>query len=249
MGPAAADDAPQANGPAAEAAAPGPSPQSQPASETAEKDAQATPPPKGKRSGRRGRIIEGAFGQGPFNLPNSITWTRLGLSLVVFGLLEAGQTTAGALCFSIAAGTDWLDGWLARKYQLGTVLGRILDPLVDKVLVCGSFVYLAGIPGSGVPAAAAVLVLGREMLVTALRSMIEGQGENFSANFAGKVKMALQSVTVPLCLLSAAWPAYFGGPGLAFRTAMVILTTAVTFWSGALYVLHAHRKLRSARTE
>src|SRR5436309_14874033 len=100
------------------------------------------------------------------------------------------------IVFIIAAGTDWIDGWWARKYQQVTKLGRIFDPFVDKIIICGTFIFLAAERGSGVEPWMAVVVMGREMLVTAIRGFIEQQGGDFSAQMVGKLKMVFQCAAV-----------------------------------------------------
>src|SRR5258707_12175352 len=86
-----------------------------------------------------------------FNLPNQLTVARLVLSLVLFGLISAAQAAgpsgdklylASLIVFVVAASTDWLDGYFARKYGMVTTLGRILDPFVDKIIICGTFICL-----------------------------------------------------------------------------------------------------------
>src|SRR6185369_14028873 len=124
-----------------------------------------------------------------FNLPNQLTVLRLLLSVVLFALIALQYFLAGVVVFIVAAGTDWLDGYFARKYGQVTNLGRILDPFVDKIIICGSFVFLVAEPDSGVQAWMAVFVVGRELLVTALRSYLEGEGADFSAVMSGKLKM------------------------------------------------------------
>jgi CDP-diacylglycerol--glycerol-3-phosphate 3-phosphatidyltransferase len=150
-----------------------------------------------------------------FNLPNQLTWLRLALAVVMFALLAFGRSlgydravyAASLVLFAIAAGTDWLDGYLARRYGMVTTLGRILDPFADKVIVCGAFVFLAAVPGSGVTAWMAVVVIGRELLVTALRSFLEQQGADFSASLSGKLKMVLQCLAVGSSLFVLAYAA------------------------------------------
>ena len=101
------------------------------------------------------------------------------------------------MLFAIAAGTDWVDGYWARRYGQVTQLGRILDPFADKIIICGTFIFLAAVPPSGdaddsaseVTAWMAVVVVAREMLVTALRSFFEEHGADFSAKWSGKWKM------------------------------------------------------------
>ena len=143
-----------------------------------------------------------------FNVPNKLSAARLVLSIVVCLLIPLGWYTAATVLFLIAAGTDWIDGWYARKYDMVTKLGRVLDPFCDKVLICGTFILLAvemngGFPWWGKIAGwMAVVVVARELLVTVLRSMIEGAGGDFSAKMAGKLKMWFQCIAVVACLLA-----------------------------------------------
>ena len=130
------------------------------------------------------------------NVPNVVTAIRFVLAIVVFVLIPLGQYLAALIVFAIAAGTDWLDGWYARKYGQVTKLGRMFDPFVDKIIICGAFTFLAAEPDSGILPWMAVVVMGREMLVTAIRSFIEQQGGDFSANLSGKLKMVLQCAAV-----------------------------------------------------
>ena len=97
--------------------------------------------------------------------------------------------------------------------------------------------------GSGVPIWLAVLVVGRELLITALRGLLEGQGENFAASLAGKIKMVVQSIAVPVCLIPG-FGDWFWGFGEAVRAGLVAATALVTFWSGWLYVRQAGRRMK-----
>jgi len=145
-----------------------------------------------------------------FNVPNKISAARLLLSFVFFALLPLQLYWAALVVFVIAAGTDWVDGWYARKYNLVTKLGRVLDPFCDKILICGAYILLAVEMDNLFPWYAkiagwmAVVVVGRELLVTVLRSMIEGAGGDFSAKWAGKLKMGFQCVAVGACLVALA---------------------------------------------
>jgi CDP-diacylglycerol--glycerol-3-phosphate 3-phosphatidyltransferase len=105
------------------------------------------------------------------------------------------------ILFVVAASTDWIDGWWARKYQQVTKLGRILDPFVDKVIICGAMIALAAAKDSPMAPWMATLVVARELLVTSLRGMVEGQGGDFSAKQLGKWKMVLQCAAVIASLL------------------------------------------------
>jgi CDP-diacylglycerol--glycerol-3-phosphate 3-phosphatidyltransferase len=136
-----------------------------------------------------------------WNVPNVITMARLVLSIAVFVLIPLQQFTAALIVFVIAASTDWADGYWARKYNEVTKLGRVLDPFVDKIIICGTYIFLAAEANSGITAWMATVIMGREMLVTALRSVIEGSGGDFSAKWAGKVKMVVQCIAVIASLL------------------------------------------------
>lgn len=187
-----------------------------------------------------------------WNLPNAITVSRLVLALVLFAMIDAGEMwIASAIVFIVAASTDFLDGYLARKYGQVTVLGRVLDPFVDKIIVCGSFVFLAAVPDSGICAWTATIVFGREMLITSLRSVLEAQGVDFSAQWSGKLKMVVQCVAVPVCLFSLS-SAFVEQLPVAvetfffFRKAVVLLTVAITVLSGVEYVYRAFRLLNAS---
>lgn len=179
-----------------------------------------------------------------FNVPNQLTVARLLLSIVLFVLIAYESYLASLIVFVIAASTDWLDGYWARKYGQVTNLGRILDPFVDKIIICGTFIFLVSIPNSGVRAWMAVLVVGRELLVTALRSYLEGEGADFSASMSGKLKMVFQCIAAGLALF-----ALHQGPlrsdTLAWAVeisvwAAVLLTIA----SGSAYIFKAIALLR-----
>lgn len=174
-----------------------------------------------------------------WNIANQLTITRLALSIVVFALLSFERFVPAMWVFLVAVSTDWLDGYFARKYGLVTVLGRILDPFVDKIIICGAFVYLAAFPGSGVRPWMAVVVIGRELLVTAIRGFLEQQGKDFSANMLGKWKMVFQCAAVALSLArlggvqaNAEWMSWA-------LPISVWGTLVITVWSGLVYVRRA----------
>ncbi|MGC3966452.1 MAG: CDP-alcohol phosphatidyltransferase family protein [Pirellulales bacterium] len=95
-----------------------------------------------------------------WTLPNQLTAARLGLSIVLFVAMSFGWYALGFVLFVVAASTDWLDGYFARRWGLVTQLGRILDPFADKLIICGTFIYLAAIPASGITPWMAVVVMG-----------------------------------------------------------------------------------------
>ena len=145
-----------------------------------------------------------------YKVPNIISFGRLVLAAIFFALLPMKLYWAALIFFLLAAATDWVDGWYARKYDQVTKLGRILDPFCDKILICGAFVLLAVEMNGRFPWYAsiagwmAVVVLGRELLVTVLRSMIEGAGGDFSANMSGKLKMWFQCFAIGSCMVALA---------------------------------------------
>ena len=186
----------------------------------------------------------------PVNLPNAITVSRLALALVLFALIDIeGWWRTAAGLFAFAAATDFLDGYFARRWGQVTQLGRILDPFVDKIIVCGSFLFLVRHPESGICGWVAFTVFAREMLVTQIRSVLEARGVDFSAAWIGKIKMAVQCVAVVVCLLSLSDELFSGPPPVPFlwlRDAVVWAAVGITVWSGVDYCLRA-AKLLSTR--
>ncbi len=128
-----------------------------------------------------------------FNLPNQLTAARFFLAVILFVLIALeGYWIACTAVFVVAAVTDWLDGYLARKQGISSTLGRILDPLVDKVLICGAFVFLLPVKDSGLVPWMVTVVVARELVITSLRSFLENRGATFGADWLGKLKMGLQ---------------------------------------------------------
>lgn len=162
------------------------------------------------------------------NLPNAITLSRLAITAAVFVCLElAHGGPAGAdpalswiafVLFLIAAFTDFLDGWLARRWQMVTALGRVADPFADKVLIAGSLVTLLQFPAATAVLSTwyVVVVIAREFLVTAVRGVVEASGKPFPADRLGKWKMVSQCWTVGALMTMVAgtdiwvWAAQWG---------------------------------------
>ena len=181
------------------------------------------------------------------NVPNQVTSARLVLSFVLFGFLAYQWYMTSLVLFLIAAGTDWIDGYWARKYQQITVLGRILDPFADKLIICGSFIFLAAAPESGVRAWMTVVIVGRELLVTALRSFLEERGSDFSASMSGKLKMVVQCAAVAVSIFRLSYvdpplelPAWL----IPLLTGLVWATVVITVYSGVGYIFAAIRLMR-----
>jgi len=182
-----------------------------------------------------------------FNVPNQLTAGRIVLSVVMFVFLGLEFYAVGLVLFLVAAGTDWLDGYWARKYNQITQLGRILDPFADKLIICGAFIYLAAIPGSRIAAWMAVVIVARELLVTVLRSFLEARGADFSAKMSGKLKMVLQCLAAGLSMLLLALNRLLWEPASAqpspWLTGTLIVSAwaavAATVYSGVVYIYAA----------
>lgn len=197
------------------------------------------------------------------NLPNKITLGRIAVTVVLFVYLVATNTCGGenfwhplvaGLLFILAVATDALDGYYARKLGQLSDFGRIADPVADKLIVCGTLIFLS-VSDWGrqfVPAWVTVLIVGRELLVTALRGYIESRGIPFGARWDGKVKMILQSIAIPATFLWRFVDLRWGGAeawaldgAYWFAMATIWITIAVTITSGVRYVLAAAELLRS----
>lgn len=146
--------------------------------------------------GRRSTLAEDAV-----NLPNLLTMARV--VMIPMCLVFLGEDTRrggfwAALVFTLAAITDLLDGWLARKLNVVSVLGKLLDPLADKLIVMASLVWM--VPMGRIPAWVVVLLLGRDIAVTGLRSVAASEGVVIAAGEEGKAKTALQMIGI-ICLI------------------------------------------------
>jgi len=175
-----------------------------------------------------------------FNLPNQLTALRLGLSVVLFVLIAWQIYFAAFVVFLVAASTDWVDGYLARRFGMVTTLGRILDPFADKIIVCGSFIFLAAVHElqSYLHAWMVVVIVGRELLVTALRSFLEQRGQDFSAVMSGKLKMVLQCVAVGVSLYFLSYLPDGEPPAAIVWLLIASIWAAVllTIYSGVAYI-------------
>jgi CDP-diacylglycerol--glycerol-3-phosphate 3-phosphatidyltransferase len=182
------------------------------------------------------------------NLPNLITLSRFALAIVLFYLIDIGHHwLASTVLFVIAAATDFLDGYIARRYGLVTKVGRILDPFVDKVIIGGAFLFLAMHRDSGVNAWMVFTVIGREMFVTSLRSVLESEGKDFSATMSGKLKMVVQCAAVAGSLLYLESGQGSGSKETFAVVRDIVIWSAVgiTLYSGYDYVIRAVKLFRN----
>jgi CDP-diacylglycerol---glycerol-3-phosphate 3-phosphatidyltransferase len=153
------------------------------------------------------------------NLPNSITLIRIASIPLLMWILSSGRFSSihgekellASAVFIVASMTDGIDGYLARKRGQVTTMGILLDPLADKLLIAAAFVTLVQLNPALVPAWVAIVVSGREFLVTGLRSIAASEGFTIEASELGKFKMVVQIVAVIAVILDhrwAEWPVY-----------------------------------------
>lgn len=179
-----------------------------------------------------------------WNVPNTLTIARLGLAVVVFALISVGWYLAALVVFSVAAITDALDGYLARLLNQATPLGRQLDPLVDKVIVAGTYIYLLTLPESGLQPWMVTTIILRELLIQGLRSHLEGQGLAFGAKAAGKIKTVFQCLSISV-ILFVLWATPVGdSPWYLLRDGLTWSAVGLTLYSGMGYVWAAMPALR-----
>jgi CDP-diacylglycerol---glycerol-3-phosphate 3-phosphatidyltransferase len=163
---------------------------------------------RGKRKRARRSLRQDAL-----NLPNLLTFARILAIPVVLLLLDRGtpeDCVLAALVYSGAAITDLLDGYLARKMNVVSVLGKFLDPLADKLLVMASLVYM--VPMGRIAEWAVAVLLAREISVTALRGIASSEGVVIAAGDDGKSKTALQMIGILALILG--YPYHLSLPGL-----------------------------------
>jgi CDP-diacylglycerol---glycerol-3-phosphate 3-phosphatidyltransferase len=195
------------------------------------------------------------------NLPNKITVSRIVLVLAMLVGLFVLELIPGlsvpligssginvvylVACgvFVVASLTDLLDGKIARKYHMVTDLGKFLDPIADKLLVDSMLIFLVlphyGLDTLSIPVWCVVVMIARDLVVDALRSIAAGKGVVLAANIFGKAKTVMQMVAIPLVLLNG-WPfTYFDlswNASYRIATLVVYLATVASFLSGAIYV-------------
>jgi CDP-diacylglycerol--glycerol-3-phosphate 3-phosphatidyltransferase len=180
-----------------------------------------------------------------FNIPNRITLSRLLLAIVFFVLLTHRHFNVALVIFFVAVATDWLDGYLARKWELSTDLGRLVDPFVDKVIICGTFIIFVSVAENLLAPWMVITIVAREFLVSSIRGFSESKGVKFASNIWGKTKMFIQSWTICSMLLyyahfeNVTWAEYL-------VTAFLWITIIVTIGSGMTYIYSAKKTLLAA---
>ncbi len=167
--------------------------------------------------------------------PNMLTALRFAMIPMLVVLLMMEQTTVIAFVawfvFALAAFTDWLDGYLARKFDCETVLGKLMDPLADKLLVTAALIML--IPLERVPAWVCLIIIGREIFITGLRGLAASTGKVVAADNLGKIKSNFQYYGVgflifPLNLLPIPYQYEFG-------MGLIYISLVMSIWSAVNY--------------
>ena len=180
------------------------------------------------------------------NIPNMITMARLLMTALVFVCMQLSLSTEPLdktlawIAFGLfisAAATDFLDGYLARKWNLVTAFGRIADPFADKILIIGTLVMLLQFEAATAILSHwyVVIVIAREFLVTAIRGVVEASGQEFGADQLGKWKMVTQCWTVGALMLLIVDVAWVEWPAVAGYWVSLVLTVV----SGLNYVIKA----------
>ncbi len=185
----------------------------------------------------------------PLNLPNLLTWLRILFIPLMAGVfyLPDGWVTAkeanllAAAFFGVAAITDWLDGWLARKLGQTSAFGAFLDPVADKLMVAAALIVLIDL--DRVAPLIALIIIGREITISALREWMAKAGKSASVavSFVGKLKTTAQMVSIVLLL-------YFNPvinlPVAEIGTWLIWVAALLTLWSMAYYLVMASRALQ-----
>ena len=180
------------------------------------------------------------------NLPNTLTWSRIFLIpilVIIFYLPESliginERDLLATLIFLIAAATDWLDGFIARKFNLVSSFGAFLDPVADKLMVSTALVILVWL--GRVEFVVAAVIIGREVGISALREWmaIIGESVHVSVSILGKIKTTTQMIAIPFLLYD---DHVLNVDTRALGNVLIWVATALTIWS-MLYYLHRARK-------
>jgi CDP-diacylglycerol--glycerol-3-phosphate 3-phosphatidyltransferase len=176
------------------------------------------------------------------NVPMLLTWARIAMIPMVVGVYYLPDTwlpmhwrnVTGCVLFTLAAITDAIDGWYARKYGLTTRLGAFLDPVADKLMVCAALVVLLSL--DRVDGFVALIIIGREIAVSALREWMAqiGASANVAVNWLGKMKTIMQMIAIPVLLFHD--PLFGVIPVAAIGTVLIYIAAALTVYSMFYYL-------------
>lgn len=178
------------------------------------------------------------------NLPNSITLSRIATVPLLIWVLSpkfplhrpGEQELIASGLFILASITDGVDGYLARKRGQITTLGMLLDPLADKLMVTTAFILLVAYTPTVMKPWIAVLVIGREFLVSGLRSIAASEGFTIEASEIGKLKTVIQIVSVVACILAHRWNAW---DWWGFPIGVHLIAVTATYWMAIVSIISA----------
>jgi CDP-diacylglycerol--glycerol-3-phosphate 3-phosphatidyltransferase len=180
----------------------------------------------------------------PLNIPNLLTWLRIiliPLFLAIYYLPDTwlsgpGKNLTATALFGFAAITDWLDGYLARSLNQTSAFGAFLDPVADKLMVAAALILLVGL--ARVDALIAVVIIGREITISALREWMAkvGQSRSVAVHFIGKVKTGCQMAAILLLLYHGI---LLGIDTERVGTVLIYVAALLTLWSMAVYLRKA----------
>jgi CDP-diacylglycerol--glycerol-3-phosphate 3-phosphatidyltransferase len=175
------------------------------------------------------------------NVPNVLTWLRIVMIPVVVAVFYVpesvvpahSQNLVATVLFTVAAITDWFDGWLARKLGQTSEFGAFLDPVADKLMVAAALIMLVEL--NRVIAPIAVIIIGREIAISALREWMAklGEGKSVAVNLLGKIKTAAQMIAIPLLLYHDPIRAF---DPQALGTILILFAAALTLFSMFYYL-------------
>lgn len=180
----------------------------------------------------------------PFNFPLALTWMRIAMIPLVVALYYLPtdwmgshiRDTIGAMAFIIAAVTDWLDGWLARRWKQTTMFGAFLDPVADKLMVSAALLILLDL--NRVDSFIVLIIIGREITITALREWMAtiGARGSVAVNWLGKVKTTAQMIAIPLLLFAQS---LWGINAFLLGKILLYIAAVLTVWSMFYYLNRA----------
>lgn len=184
----------------------------------------------------------------PLNIPIALTWLRIAMIPLIVALFYLpdswfiARDTLAAIAFIVAAVTDWLDGWLARRWNQTSSFGAFLDPVADKLMVVASLLILMDL--GRVDLIIALVIIGRELTISALREWMAkiGASSSVAVHWLGKFKTAAQMVAIP-CLLY--WRPLFGVSTKLVGTVLIILAAFLTVWSMCYYLKKAWPEIQA----
>jgi CDP-diacylglycerol---glycerol-3-phosphate 3-phosphatidyltransferase len=181
----------------------------------------------------------------PFNIPNLLTWLRILLIPLFVGIFYfekswvslPNQNLVATVIFTLAAVTDWFDGWLARKLNQTSAFGAFLDPVADKLMVAAALIVLLQL--GRVDAIVVLIIIGREITISALREWMAqlGESKSVAVSFLGKIKTVSQMVAIPLLLyddMLGRFDPHLVGTWLIYAAAVLTLISMAYYLKMAL---------------